>query len=201
MPKDQDSSFKKSEWDLKGKPIAIILGIIIITASISYSVIDKLLIEQYRLENARLEKAIDQQTTITNLNELVESLRIIMKQQNNLLDSSRSMQNLNVNLSTQNSIKSSFVSKKITEANQLIQEGNEIAKLNSGANSTYDLFILWRNKSLSYVRSIDEDLKLNYEKEFSNLTELALSNYQEIPSKVKDGIITINTIKHVLEFK
>ena len=64
---------------LSKNPIAIITGIVIATAGITYSVVDKLIVEHYKLEVERLEKLLGQADLKKNIepnnwNEIVNKI-------------------------------------------------------------------------------------------------------------------------------
>jgi len=189
-----ESSIKK--WNIKDHPFIVLVTTVIATASITYAVIDKVIIAHYKLEIQRLEKITDQGETISSLNEVVESLRKISTRQNQLLDSLS--QNSNNESQIIHRPRRDNNREKVNEVKQLVAEGEKIERMDYREDQTFELYNSWRQKSISFIRGIDNDLELDYEGEFSRLTELALSDYPQISTKIQDGTITLNAIKHIL---
>jgi len=77
--------------NLSKNPIAIITGIVIATAGITYSVVDKLIVEHYKLEVERLEKLLDQADLKKNIkpsnwNEIVNKINKSIEFANSIKD-------------------------------------------------------------------------------------------------------------------
>lgn len=180
----------KINWPLiKDSPIWIIS--IIVTASVSstFYIVNNLIVAHYKLEIQRLEKIIDQQKQINNLDSITISLRNILEIQTNLIEMKHSNSNQKSNG------KKNINIKWINRIDNLIATGNSLLILETSSNQTLDLFNSWRDDCNSLLNQIDFELKTGYVKDFSTLTKLEIAEYPQLRTKVNDGLSLIKTIR------
>lgn len=179
-------------------PLTIIISIVIFTVGVTSAVFifdrnnlimyHNLIIENYKLENQRLEKIIDQRDKISNLDSIASSLRNLLSTQTKIIESKHSINEFPNN-----------PKKSIQKWKSLINKANSggvlLLKLDPSENKTYELYNNWRNDCLALLNQIDSEFSTKYMDNFSTLTKLDISDYQLLKTKVNDGLSIIKIIE------
>lgn len=174
--------------------IGIIAGIVISTVAITYSVVDKLIVEHYRLEIKRLEKLLDQKKTVENLNNIAANLRNVLEMQNKIIDSIKQKPKTIVKKNK------TELNKFINEIDSLLQFADLIKSMDASNINTIQKYSLWRNQTIDLINAIDSELKTNFEIKFGTIvSEISLADYQHLQQNISDGILILKTIKNKLE--
>lgn len=184
---------KTTFGNIKDRPIAIIAIAIITTASITYSIINKVIVEHYKLEIKKLEQRIDQQKTIDDLNSLTTSLKNLIETQNTIVSSIKQT----LKKETSKTINSATKNETITKINQSIELAKIISDMDPTTTVTFEKYNKWRSQAISIIKSADNDFETTYENDFANLTTLSQSDYQQLISKINNGILILETIKNL----
>jgi len=179
-------------------PLTIIISIVIVTFSVTSAVFihdrnnlimyHNLIIENYKLENLRLEKIIDQRDMINNLDSIAISLRNILNSQTKIIEYRHSN-----SVSPNNQIKS--IQKWKSLISRVSLSGEILLKLDPTEDKTFELYNNWRNDCLALLIQIDSEFSTKYKDNFSTLTKLDRSDYQQLKTKVKDGLSIIKIIE------
>jgi hypothetical protein len=184
---------KKTRWrKIKDTPLIIIITIIFTTASTTSAVIifayEKLIIEHYKLEIQGLNKIVDQQTTIKNLDSIANGLRSILEEQIRLYETNYSNNQISSN-------QHAVIHNWKNQIDKVILEGGKLLKCDPADNKTFEFFHSWRNECVSLLNQIDMDLNTNYEKIFITLTKIYMSDYPQLQTRINDGLKILKTIR------
>lgn len=180
-------------------PLTFIISTIIFTISITSAVFiydrnklimyHNLIVENYKLENQRLEKIIDQRDKINNLDSIANSLRNILANQTKIVSPKHSNNPVTIN---QNKV----IRKWDALINNAIINGESLLTLDPTESKTFELFNSWRNECLAFLKQIDIELSTSYANDFSILTnKLERADYQQLRTKVNDGLTIIKVIQ------
>jgi len=179
-------------------PWTFLISTIILTVGVTSAVFmfernnlvmyNNLIIEQYKLENQRLEKLIDQQDKIKNLDSIANSLRNILISQTKIEESKHNNQlPINLKQTTQ---------KWNISINKALNTGEALLKADPTENKTFESFNIWRNDCIALLNQVDSKLSTNLKDSFSTLTKLDRSDYPKFNQTVQDGLTVIRTLKN-----
>jgi hypothetical protein len=176
---------RKLTWTAIGwqHPLVIIILTVVGTASITYSVVNNLIVEHYRLEIQRLEKILVQQSKINDLDSIARTLRTLLKEQVTSIDSQRPQGH-----------GSPRPARWDLALRAKVLSGADLLKMSPADNRTFDVFRSWRIESQALLTDIDSELKTEYEKSFMTLTKIDISDYPQLRDKITDGLSVLKLI-------